>query len=74
MRSPNNHDLANRLEPQTHQPSLYYAALVKGDELSAEFIKLLIRYGANVKFKDANDQTVLFYVCREGKYPFIQGN
>lgn len=29
-------------------------------------MNLLISYGANINFKDNNDQTVLFYVCREG--------
>lgn len=30
-------------------------------------MKLLINYGANPHFKDSYQQTVLFYVCREGK-------
>jgi ankyrin repeat protein len=30
-------------------------------------MKLLIRHGANPHFKDSYHQTVLFYVCREGK-------
>lgn len=29
--------------------------------------KLLLESGANINFKDQNDQTVLFYACREGK-------
>lgn len=48
------------------QPALHFAALVEGDEVSLELFKLLIRHGANYKFKDHNEQTVLFYVCREG--------
>jgi ankyrin repeat protein len=30
-------------------------------------IRLLISNGANPKHKDQNDQTVLFYACRDGK-------
>jgi hypothetical protein len=30
-------------------------------------IKLLLRYGANAKFKDKNEQTILFYIFRDGK-------
>ena len=30
-------------------------------------MKLLIDYGANPHFKDGYQQTVLFYVCRDGK-------
>lgn len=30
-------------------------------------VKLLIQLGANPKYKDQNDQTVLFYACRDGK-------
>jgi ankyrin repeat protein len=30
-------------------------------------MKLLIDYGANPHFKDSYQQTVLFYICREGK-------
>jgi ankyrin repeat protein len=56
----------NKLDQQTKQPALYFAAVVEGDEISAELFKSLIRHGANIRFKDHNDQTVLFYICREG--------
>ena len=46
--------IVNQIEPQFRQPSLYFAALVPGDDDAAELIKLLIRNGANVKFKDHN--------------------
>ena len=38
------------------QPALHFAALVEGDEVSLELFKLLIRHGANYKFKDHNVQ------------------
>lgn len=30
-------------------------------------VKVLLQHGANPKFKDQNEQTVLFYACRDGK-------
>jgi hypothetical protein len=56
--------MVNRIESQFRQPSLYFAALTGRDELSAELIKLLVRNGANVGFKDHNEQSILFYICR----------
>lgn len=58
--------IVNQIETQFRQPALYFAALVQGDDESSELIKLLIRNGANVKHKDFNEQTILFYICREG--------
>lgn len=65
--------IVNKLDQQTKQPALYFAAVVEGDEISAELFKLLIRHGANIRFKDHNEQTVLFYVCREGTSWIIIG-
>lgn len=65
--------LVNKIESQFRQPALYFAALASGDELSAEMIKLLLRYGANARFKDHNEQTILFYICREGTWCLIKG-
>jgi hypothetical protein len=59
--------LVNRLETQTRQPALYFSAILIDHELSYEIMKLLIDHGANPHFKDSYQQTVLFYVCRDGK-------
>ena len=59
--------IVNRLETQTRQPALYFAAILNDHEQSYEIMKLLIDYGANPDFKDSYHQTILFYVCREGK-------
>jgi len=59
--------IVNRLETQTRQPSLYFSAILIDHEQSYEIMKLLIDHGANPHFKDNHQQTVLFYVCREGK-------
>lgn len=61
------HILVNRLETQTRQPALYFSAILIDHEQSYEIMKLLIDYGANPHFKDGYQQTVLFYVCRDGK-------
>lgn len=59
--------IVNRLETQTRQPALYFSAILIDHEQSYELMKLLINHGANPHFKDNYQQTVLFYVCREGK-------
>ncbi len=30
-------------------------------------MKVMVQFGANPKYKDQNDQTVLFYACRDAK-------
>ena len=35
-------------------------------------VKLLIEHGANPNFKDANEQTILFYACRDGKKDIVK--
>ena len=30
-------------------------------------VKTLVEAGANPNFKDANEQTIMFYLCRDGK-------
>ena len=59
--------IVNRLETQTRQPALYFASLLVDHEQSYELMRVLIEHGANPHFKDNYQQTVLFYVCREGK-------
>ena len=59
--------IVNRLETQTRQPSLYFSACLIDHQQSYEIMKLLIDHGANPHFKDNFQQTVLFYVCRDGK-------
>ncbi len=59
--------IVNRLESQTRQPSLYFSSILIDHEISYEIMKLLINQGANAHFRDSYQQTVLFYVCREGK-------
>ncbi len=59
--------IVNRLQTQARQPSLYFSAILIDHEQSYELMKLLIKHGANPHFKDNYQQTVLFYVCREGK-------
>jgi ankyrin repeat protein len=62
-----NASMVNRLDTQLSQPPLHFAVISNEDDISVEIIKLLIRHGANYRFKDSIEQTILFYVCREGK-------
>lgn len=66
--------LANHIDPQYRQPPLYFAALSNSDETSASIIRLLLKHGANPKFRDHNDQTILFYIFREGSQYSIQAS
>ena len=63
-----NNNVLARLELSFRQPPLYYAVTNLNDNPACEMIKLLIQHGANPKYKDQNDQTILFYACRDGKY------
>ncbi len=49
------------------QPALYFAVTSLNDTAAVEMIRVLISNGVDVKYKDQNDQTVLFYACRDGK-------
>jgi ankyrin repeat protein len=60
-------NILNRLELGFRQPALYFAILNSSDQSSYELAKLLISGGGDPKHKDQNNQTVLFYACREGK-------
>jgi ankyrin repeat protein len=60
-------NLSNKLESQLRQPPLYFAVIHANEELGYEMAKELIVSGANPNFKDANEQTVMFYCCRDGK-------
>lgn len=57
----------SRLELGYRQPALYFAITLLNDNQAVEMMKLLIQHGANPKYKDQNDQTILFYGCRDGK-------
>jgi len=49
------------------QPALYFASILIDHEVSYDIMKMLIDHGANPHFKDTYQQSILFYVCREGK-------
>jgi ankyrin repeat protein len=59
-------ELLNFVDRDTKHPPLYAAVLVEGDERSEGLIKVLLRYGADIRYKDNMDQTALFYACRDG--------
>jgi ankyrin repeat protein len=65
--------IINHLEPELKQPPLYFAAIHGSDDSSVELFRLLISRGADYRFKDLNEQTVLFYVCKLGTRIVTQG-
>jgi ankyrin repeat protein len=62
-----NNNVLSRLELGYRQPPLYFAITNSTDQNSLEMMKVMVQFGANSKYKDQNDQTVLFYACRDGK-------
>lgn len=49
------------------QTPLFIAATAKKDEIALALMELLIEKGANILHRDSNKQSVVFYVCRDGK-------
>ena len=35
-------------------------------------VKMLVDAGGNPNFKDANEQTIMFYACRDGKINLVK--
>ncbi|CAD8144945.1 unnamed protein product [Paramecium octaurelia] len=60
-------DLVNRIDPQTRQISTFIAIQGSDEEVSLQLLRLLCELGANVNYKDNLKQSILFYVCRDGK-------
>lgn len=54
------------------QPPLYFAVTNSDESLSFEMSKLLIEAGANPNFRDANEQSVMFYACKDGKKEVVK--
>jgi ankyrin repeat protein len=59
-------EIANRLENQLRQPPLYFAINLPDDPTCLSVLKKLVAKGANARFKDQNEQTIIFYACRDG--------
>ena len=59
--------ISNKLESQQRQPPLYFAAMNSDEEVSLSMVEALVDAGANPNFRDANEQTIMFYICRDGK-------
>ncbi len=54
------------MESQLRQPPLYFAINLPDDSTCLNVMRKLVNKGANPKFKDQNDQTIIFYACRDG--------
>lgn len=60
-------NIVNRLESQLRQPPLYFASIIADEAICQQIIQLLVEHGANINFKDSHEQTIMFYICRDGK-------
>ncbi|CAD8044471.1 unnamed protein product [Paramecium primaurelia] len=60
-------DLVNRIDPQTRQISTFIAILGSDEDVSLQLLKYLCELGANINYKDNLKQSILFYVCRDGR-------
>ncbi|CAD8061675.1 unnamed protein product [Paramecium sonneborni] len=60
-------DLVNRIDPQTRQISTFIAIQGSDEDISLQLLKYLCELGANINYKDNLKQSILFYVCRDGR-------
>ncbi|CAD8140172.1 unnamed protein product [Paramecium pentaurelia] len=60
-------DLVNRIDPQTRQISTFIAIQGSDEDVSLQLLKYLCELGANINYKDNLKQSILFYVCRDGR-------
>ncbi|CAD8053692.1 unnamed protein product [Paramecium sonneborni] len=60
-------DLVNRIDPQTRQISTFIAIQGQDEDVSLQLLKYLCELGANINYKDNLKQSILFYVCRDGR-------
>lgn len=55
------------IDRENHQNAYFYATLIPEDDVSLEVFKYLKSLDVDPFFKDKNNQTCLYYACREGK-------
>ncbi|CAD8138801.1 unnamed protein product [Paramecium octaurelia] len=60
-------DLVNRIDPQTRQISTFIAIIGSDEDVSLQLLKYLCELGANIHYKDNLKQSILFYICRDGR-------
>ncbi|KAM3131429.1 hypothetical protein pb186bvf_016501 [Paramecium bursaria] len=60
-------DLVNKIDPQTRQISTFFAINGPDEQLIFQILQMLYEHGANFNFKDNLRQTILFFICRDGR-------
>ncbi|CAD8135075.1 unnamed protein product [Paramecium pentaurelia] len=60
-------DLVNRIDPQTRQISTFIAIQGSDEDIALQLLKYLCELGANINYKDNLKQSILFYICRDGR-------
>ncbi|CAD8202096.1 unnamed protein product [Paramecium pentaurelia] len=63
----NHIDLANKIEPQNRQIPTYDAVQAPAEYQAYLILKTLYDYGSDIHFRDAMQQSIIFYICRDGR-------
>ena len=59
--------IANKVDPDVKQTPLLAACLYASEDIGLEMVKLIVERGAKPSLKDNNQQTVMYYLARDGK-------
>ncbi|CAD8144614.1 unnamed protein product [Paramecium octaurelia] len=64
-------DLVNKIDPSQRQISTYIAVQGPDDNVALQTLELLFDFGANLNYKDQLGQSILFYICRDGRLKLL---
>ncbi|CAK92814.1 unnamed protein product (macronuclear) [Paramecium tetraurelia] len=60
-------DLANKMEPQNRQIPTYDAVQAPAEYQAYLILKTLYEHGSDIHYRDAMQQSIMFYICRDGR-------
>jgi len=63
-----NLDVARIVDDNFRHTCLFYAALIKDPDVALKLMQTFVNYGVQPTYTDILNQTVLYYVAREGKF------
>ncbi|CAK73818.1 unnamed protein product (macronuclear) [Paramecium tetraurelia] len=64
-------DLVNVVDQQSKQICSYIVVQFDNEGLALKFLSLLTDFRVNLNFKDSLKQSILFYICRDGKLKLL---
>ncbi|CAD8058930.1 unnamed protein product [Paramecium primaurelia] len=64
-------DLVNVIDSQSKQICSYIVVQYDNEGLALKFLSLLTDFKVNLNFKDSLKQSILFYICRDGKLKLL---